>query len=106
MDEKIKQIVCQVKERLLKIYGEKVADVILYGSHVRNEATEDSDIDLLVLVDESLDPSKVRESLSDFLFDILLEEKELVSVLVLHKNFFETHNYPFILNVKREGLKI
>jgi predicted nucleotidyltransferase len=53
--------------------------VILYGSHARDEATEDSDIDVLVLVNPSLNPSKVRESIGGFLFDIVLEEGEGLS---------------------------
>jgi hypothetical protein len=40
------------------------------------------------------------------LLDILLEEGELVSLIILPEHFFETYNYPFMLNVKREGIKI
>jgi len=106
MDERIKQLANRVKDHLIKIYGEKIKEVILYGSHVRGEATRDSDIDILVLVDESLNPFEVRKSLSDFLFDILLEEGELVSVVTLPEHFFENHNYPFMLNVKKEGIRV
>jgi hypothetical protein len=35
-----------------------------------------------------------------------LEEGELVSVITLPEHFFENHNYPFILNVKKEGIEI
>ncbi|GFP26646.1 hypothetical protein HKBW3S43_00349 [Candidatus Hakubella thermalkaliphila] len=106
MDERIEQLVNQVKEHLIKMYGEKIRKVILYGSHVRAEATRDSDIDILVLVDESLNPFEVRKSLSDFLFDILLEKGELISVIALSEHFFENYDYPFILNVKKEGVRV
>lgn len=106
MDEKIVQLVNKVKDRLMKRYGEKIREVILYGSHVRGEATKASDIDILVLVDDSLNPFEVRRSLSDLLFDVLLEEGELISVIVLSKEFFENYNYPFMLNVKKEGVKM
>lgn len=103
MDERIKRLVEQLKDHLIKRYGKKVRKVIVYGSLVRGEATRDSDIDVVVLVDEALNPFEVRESLSDLLFDMLLKEGELVSVIVLPERFFETHNYPFMLNVKRGG---
>lgn len=106
MNEKIKQLANQIKKHLTDIYGDKVKKVILYGSHARGEATEDSDVDILVLVDESLNPSEVRWNLSDLLYDILLEEGELVSVIVLPERFFENYNYPFMLNVKKEGVKV
>ena len=104
MDDKVQSLIDRIKTHLSKKYGEGISRVILYGSHVRGEATKDSDIDVLVLVDQSLNPFQVRESLSDFLFDILLEEGELVSVIVIPENLFENYNSPFILNVKREGL--
>jgi len=59
-----------------------------------------------VLVDDSVNPSDVRRSLSDLLFDILLEKGEHISVIVLPKSFFENYNYPFVINVRREGIKI
>jgi len=86
------------------MYGERIKKVILYGSYVRGEATRDSDVDILVLVDQSLNPFEVRESISDLLFDILLEEGELISVIAVPEDLFENYNSPFMLNVKKEGL--
>jgi predicted nucleotidyltransferase len=106
MDEKVAQLINRVKDYLINIYGKKVRRVILYGSHVRGDATKDSDIDVLVLIDESLNPFEVRKSLSDFLLDILLENGELISVIALPEHFFKTHNYPFMLNVKKNGISL
>lgn len=106
MDKRIEQLVEQVKEHLIKMYGKKIRKVILYGSHVRDAAMRDSDIDILVLVDESLNPFEVRKSLSDLIFDMLLEKGELISVIVLPEHFFESHNYPFMSNVKKEGVRV
>ncbi len=86
------------------MYGEGIKKVILYGSCVRSETTRDSDIDILVLVDQSLNPFEVRESLSDLLFDIILNEGELVSVIVVPEDFYDNYRSPFILNVKKEGV--
>jgi predicted nucleotidyltransferase len=104
MDEKIKLLINRIKAHLIKMYGGKIKKVILYGSYTRGEATRDSDIDVLVLVDQSLNPFEVRESLSDLLFDILLEEGELVSVIAVPEHLFENYNSPFMLNVKKEGV--
>ena len=104
MDENIRHLTNQVKECLIKTYGEKIKQVILYGSHVRGEATRDSDVDILVVVDGSLNPLEVRKGLSDFLFDILLEEGELVSVIAVPHHFFKNYNSPFMLNVRKEGV--
>ena len=104
MDARIKHLANQIKGYLIKMYGAKIKQVILYGSHVRGEATRESDVDILVLVDESLNPFEVRKGLSDLLFDILLEQGELVSVIAIPEHFFENYNSPFMLNVKKEGV--
>ena len=106
MDKKITQLINQIKSYLIERYGDKIREIILYGSHARGEATKDSDIDLLVLVDDSVNPSDVRKSLSDLLFDILLEKGELISVVVLPQTFFENYNYPFVINVRKEGIRV
>ena len=65
MDKKIRQLMTHIKDHLIKLNGEKIKKIILYGSYARGGATKDSDIDILVVVDDSLDPSEVRRSLSD-----------------------------------------
>ena len=104
MSRKIKSLINQIKTHLAKMYGAGIKRVYLYGSYARNEQTKDSDIDVLVVVDQSLNPFEVRESLSDLLFDIILDEGELVSVIAVPEQLFESYNSPFILNVKKEGV--
>lgn len=104
MDAKIKRLVDQVKAHLHEMYGGGIKQVIIYGSHARGEATKNSDVDVLVLVDESLDPREVEDSLSDLLYDIILNEGELISVIAVSQERFENYNSPFMLNVRREGI--
>jgi len=106
MDQKIERLVDQVKAYLREMYGTGVKRVIVYGSHARGEATKDSDVDVLVLVGQSLNPREVDDSLSDLLYDMLLDEGELVSVIVIREDFFENHNLPFMLNVRKEGVLV
>jgi uncharacterized protein len=106
MDPKVKRLVDRVKAHLHETYGEGIRRVILYGSYARGEATQDSDIDVLVLVAPFLDTSEVRKSLSDLLLDIVLEEGELVSVVAVSEDRYEDHNSPFMVNVKREGVLV
>lgn len=106
MDKRILAIAKRVRELLEKTYGSGIKSVILYGSQVRGTATEDSDVDLLVVADDSLKPDEVRRSLSDLLLDILLDEGELVSVVVLPDSFYKSYNSPFLLNVREQGVPV
>ena len=46
---KIQHILEECKKALKEEYGNKLKDIILYGSWARGTATEDSDIDLLII---------------------------------------------------------
>jgi len=106
MNGKIRRLAGRIKEFLVQAYGEKVKAVILYGSYARAQARSDSDVDLLVVVDDVLSPFEVRNQLSDILFDIILEQGELLSVIVLPETFFKNYNSPFLLNVREEGIRL
>ena len=41
-----------LRNRFRDTFGERLHRLILYGSHARGDATEDSDIDLLVVLNE------------------------------------------------------
>ncbi len=106
MDERIRAIGRRIRQFLEAQYGSGIKAVILYGSYARGTATEDSDVDILVVVDDALKPHEVRGSLSDLLLDILLEEGELVSVIVVPESIHKSSNTPFLLNVREEGVRL
>lgn len=47
----IEYLLPRIKNILERIYGDSLIDVILYGSFAKNNPTEDSDIDIAVVVD-------------------------------------------------------
>lgn len=104
--EKAKEIISELKKILREKYQDGIKEIILYGSYARGKAKSNSDIDVLIITADDLNPLEVRDSLSDFLLDVLIEKGELISVIVLPESFFKNHQYPFILNVKREGVRV
>jgi len=42
INKKLTQLVNQVKGHLIKRYGDKIKEIILYGSYVRGKGTKDS----------------------------------------------------------------
>jgi predicted nucleotidyltransferase len=71
--EKYKRPIGEFVRRALEKYGGEIEEIILFGSVARGEAREDSDVDILVVGNVSL------EELVDISFPILLEYEELIS---------------------------
>ena len=82
------------------------AQVILYGSRARGDASFDSDYDLLVLVDGDVNLEK-EDILCQRLFPIQLEEDCLLTVNVYNQREWNSPLYqamPFHQNVERDGV--
>ncbi|OGC01793.1 hypothetical protein A2V82_09590 [candidate division KSB1 bacterium RBG_16_48_16] len=82
------------------------ADIILYGSRVRGEASKDSDWDLLILVDQPVDNNLITK-LRDSLYETELETDEILSCIVRSKQDWYSPKYsvlPFKGIVEKEGV--
>jgi len=51
MPSHLRPVLLELRARLTLSFGARLRDVCLFGSYARGEATEDSDVDVMVLVD-------------------------------------------------------
>ena len=106
MKQKVYSCLKDYIEIAKEVYGEKLLKVILYGSYARGDFNEESDVDLLFLVDTP--PAKERQGFYDFLdkaFDIKLEsELDLQPIVKSVYTFEKWKEYlPFYKNIISEG---
>ena len=52
MTLKLQNVLAQLKDGLADIYGERLRGVYLYGSHARGTPDPESDVDVLIVLDE------------------------------------------------------
>lgn len=80
------------------------ASVILYGSYARGDYNEESDIDLLILLDKDNVTRADERKISHSLYDIELQIGTIISPMVYSKHAWTTHRVtPFYENLNREG---
>ena len=101
---KIEQILKEFREEMERVYGERLREVILYGSWARGEATDDSDIDLLVVLEGEVAPGQEIDRIIDIITDINLEHGVLISVCPVSEKEYLTVDSPLLLNVRKEGM--
>jgi predicted nucleotidyltransferase len=82
------------------------ADVILYGSRARGDAQDDSDYDLLVLVDHSAGVAR-HEQLISSIYPLELETGAVLTLSIHNRDVWNSKLYeamPFHENVDRDGV--
>lgn len=102
-------LVKQYVDLLSKIYGTHLKTVILYGSYARGDYTEDSDIDIMVLLDlDDMGIKKYRHELSGMTYDFNMDYDLDIRPIAKNKEHFNkwVGIYPFYSNIEREGVKL
>ncbi len=87
--------------------GTEVVRVYAYGSRVRGDAHPESDLDLLVELQEVT--RTARRQILDRAWEVSLEEGYVVSVIVVSRESFERGPLSvsaFARNIRREGVEI
>lgn len=107
MPQTIQTLLNQYLSQIKNIYGIHLKCVILYGSYARGDYTEDSDVDIMLLVD--LLPEEI-DSYSDALSELGYEYnvKNDIWIMPVVKNVHHFRKwavaYPFYTNVQKEGV--
>jgi len=84
---------------------EPTATLILFGSYARGDYNQNSDLDLLILVDQEKITMTDRKRITYPLYDIEFDTGILISPMVYSKEDWESRKgkTPFHENVSREG---
>lgn len=85
-------------------YQERVSQIVLYGSQARGEAQFDSDIDLLIVLNQGFDYAQEIERTSEFIQELSLRYDTVISRAFISDFRFNHEKSPFLLNVHREGI--
>mgnify|MGYP005751542597 FL=1 len=109
MPDYMGEVLKEYAELIKEIYKSALKAVILYGSYARGDYTEDSDVDILILVDMAEDEiGKSRERLSSLTYDFNeVHDLKIMPEVIGEKQFaYWLPVYPFYQNIEKDGVSI
>jgi len=95
----------QLRNRLVKELGEKIDSIVLYGSVAKNTASEESDIDILVVARD--DERGLYDKISKIRTQVDLENDTLTALLYVTSEELEHYaklGSLFMKSVSEEGV--
>ncbi len=106
MDSVLKDALSDYRRDLVALYGPRLREIILFGSHARGAAGPDSDVDVLVVLDGEFDPYEEIERTSEVTHRYLLERDLLISRKFATMDEIVQASSEFYRNVKKEGQRV
>jgi predicted nucleotidyltransferase len=106
MNDKLPTMLAELRRRLEALYGERLINMILFGSQARGDAEPGSDIDVLVVLKEPVQAAEEVDRTSDIVADLSLQHNEVISCAFMGEDRFKHRHGPLLRNVRREGINI
>ena len=106
MNGTLREILSQLRAGLEALYGPRLLHLILYGSQARGEATVESDIDVLVVLQGPVDPGAEIARAGLLTASLSLQYNVVISCAFVAEERFRSERSPFFLNVHREGVPV
>lgn len=98
-------LLSRLKDELQKLYGERLKQVLLYGSRARGDHREDSDYDVLVVLQSPFDWWEEQRSLSRLSDRLLVETWAELSLQPVSEEGLQRRT-GFMHNVRKEAVRI
>lgn len=106
LEPAVHDLLAQCNAILASHYGSRMAGLVLYGSEARGESSDESDIDLLVLLHEPFDYFRELRVLVELVYPLQLASSRLLSVKPAGASAFERGGLQLYRNARAEGVRL
>lgn len=104
MEDRIDRLLREFRKGLDWIYGDRLRGTYLYGSYARGEADAESDVDILVVLDDFEHYGHEVERTGQLGADLSLKHGVSVSQVFIRERDWLYGETPFLANVREEAI--
>lgn len=104
MSETILKLMAELRAQLLALYGARLKGVYLYGSHARGGADNESDVDVLVVLDQIQGYGQELNRTSSSISSLSLKYRLSISRVFVSEKDWTSRQTPFLANVREEAI--
>jgi len=94
----------ELKAGLVRIYGDRLKAVYLYGSYARGDYRQGSDVDVMILLGDYKNYFEELRRSSQLASDISLKYDVTVSRLIMKEIQWVESDMPVLRNIHKEGV--
>lgn len=100
----IQELLGELKSGLASLYGERLQGVYLFGSYARGDADPESDLDVLVVLQDFNRYAHQVDHTGQLAADLSLKYGVSVSLVFLREHEWRRGDSPFLSNVREEAI--
>ena len=106
MGNELKQVLQEFRQRLIEIYGGRLVRMVLFGSQARGDASPESDVDVLVVLQGTVWPGEEIVRTGPATAALSLEHGIVLSCTFTSEESFSAVRTPLLAIIRREGVTV
>ena len=103
LEPQIRELLSRLRRELEALYDERLQGVYLFGSHARGEATSESDVDVLVVLDTITDYGEEIRRTGPVISSLSLDSGRSISRVFISRSAWRERDSPFLANVREDA---
>jgi predicted nucleotidyltransferase len=92
------------KDELKRLYGNNLKNLILFGSYARGDFKQESDVDVLIVLQSFSSVFEEIDRMSHIKYQLLLDYGVVLSTIVATQQDFMEKDKAIFRNIKKEGM--